>query len=79
MGSFVTTYYGEDLHMHDVRATKLNRLLRQIYFHENNYQVYAALFKYVVSVKEIYKSLIIYTYEKKRGKVGVVALICRLT
>ena len=42
----------------DVRATKLQQALEtDIYSYENIYQVYVALFKSVVSVKEIYKSL----------------------
>ena len=45
--------------MLDVWATKYNRLLRQIYFHENNYyQVYVVLFKSVISIK--YSRITIY-------------------
>ena len=47
MGSFATTYDGEDLHILDVRAIhNYSRVLREIYVHGNNYdQVHVALFK----------------------------------
>ena len=73
MGSFVTTYDGEYLHKLDARATKLQQALEtDIYiyiysFYENKYQAYVALFKPVVSVKEIYKSL--FNIYESRGKV----------
>ena len=36
----VTTYDGEDLHILDVRATKLRQALETDIIHENNYQIY---------------------------------------
>ena len=38
--------------MYQVKATEYNRFLRLIYVYVSNYQVYEALFKSVISMKD---------------------------
>ena len=48
-----TTYDGGDLHILEVRATKLQQALETIFMKKNIKSTYVASFKYVISMKDL--------------------------